>query len=162
MTVSVYGLGTLDAGFQCPGITATEVAAHRALLRLSDRLTNLEGWLPAGAWAETSWRPYQPEALRLVVRNADADPADGSGIGNGLVDWPDSSNPVTFGDVGPFDGQRCGVVSGQRAEDWYAALSAAQPADPLREGRPSVRGDAPPAAPRRAAGVPQAPRLSRV
>ena len=69
--------------------------------------------------------PYQPSALRLLVRNADADPPDGSGIGNALLDWPDSSDPATFGDPGPFSEQRCGVVSGQRAQDWYAALSGA-------------------------------------
>jgi hypothetical protein len=125
VTVTVFGLGTLDLAVGCPGVTPTEIAAHRALQNLSERLSNLEGWLPASAWAETTSHSYQPEALRLVVRNADADPPDGSGIGNALLDWPDASDPATFGDPGPFEGRRCGIVSGQRAEDWYAALSEA-------------------------------------
>ena len=125
VTVTVFGLSTIDPTMGCPGVSSAEAAAHRTLQQLSDRLTNLEAWLPAGAWAETTWRPYRPEALRLVVRNADADPPDDSGIGNALLDWPEGSDPVTFGGPGPFEGQRCGVVSGQRAEDWYEAISGA-------------------------------------
>lgn len=125
VTVTVYGLGTIDAVAGCQGVSSAELAAHRTLQHLSERLTNPEAWLPAGAWAETTWRPYQPKALRLVVRNADADPPDGSGIGNPLLDWPDGSDPLTFGNPGPFEEQRCGMVSGQQAQDWYAALSAA-------------------------------------
>jgi hypothetical protein len=123
--VLVYGLDTLDPAGQNPGVSAAEIAAHGSLSRLRDRLMNLEGWLPASAWAEPSWRPFEPAALRLMVRNADADPPDGNGIGNQVLEWPDDSNPVTFGDPGPFDEQRCGVVSGQRAQDWYEALSVA-------------------------------------
>lgn len=125
VTVTVYGLGTLDPANACPGFSSAEAAAHRVLQHLGDRLTNLEAWLPAGAWAETMWRPYQPTALRLLVRNSDADPPDGIGIGYALLDWPDSADPAAFGDFSSFAGQRCGVVSGQRAQDWYAALSGA-------------------------------------
>jgi len=125
VTVAVFGLGTLDLTAGCPGVGANEIAAHQALMRLRDRLTTLESWLPASAWAETASRQYQPEAIRLVVRNADADPPDGSGIGNPLLDWPDDSDPATFGDPGPFEGQRCGVVRGEPAQDWHVALSNA-------------------------------------
>ena len=125
VTVTVYGLGAMDANNPCQGVSTAELAAHRSLRKLSDRLANLEAWLPVSAWAETTWRAYHPEALRLIVRNADADPPDGSGIPNPLVDWPDSSDPAAIGQAGPFEGERCAVVSGQRAEDWYAAISAA-------------------------------------
>jgi len=125
VTVVVYALGTLDPGANNQGISTAEITAHRTLSRLSDRLTSLEAWLPASAWADTGWAPYQPDALRLLVRNADADPPDDSGIGNKLLDWPDSSDPATFGDPNQLDDQRCGVVSGQRAKDWYTALSGA-------------------------------------
>jgi hypothetical protein len=123
--VVVYGLGTVDPTSGCPGVSSAEATAHRALQGLSDRLTNLDAWLPATGWAETAWHAYKPTALRLLVRNTDADPPDGSGLANALVDWPDSSNPTTFGDLSQITQQRCGVVSGQRAQDWYAALSAA-------------------------------------
>ena len=125
VTVTVYGLGTLDASNPCQGVSSSELAAHQALRTLSDRLGSFEAWLPASAWVETTWQAYRPEALRLIVRNADADPPDGSGISNPLVDWPDSSDPATFGQPGPFESERCGVVSGERADAWYAAIAAA-------------------------------------
>lgn len=125
VTVTVYALGTLQPGANLPGLTAAELAAHQALTQLSDHLTNLDSWLPASGWAEPAWRPYQPDALRLLVRNADADPPDGSGIGNQLLDWPATSDPATFGDRGALGDQRCGVVTGKPAQEWYAALSGA-------------------------------------
>jgi hypothetical protein len=123
--VVVYGLGGLDPSGQYPGIPAAEIAAHGALAQLRDRLTNLDAWLGDGMWADPSWQPFEPEALRLLVRNADADPPDDSGIGNALLDWPDGSDPVTFGDPASGGTIRCGVVSGQEASDWYQLLSEA-------------------------------------
>jgi hypothetical protein len=125
VTVLVYALGGLDPAGNNPGISNAEVAAHRSLVALNEKLSNLEGWLPASAWAEASWSPYQADALRMLVRNADADPPDENGIGNKLVDWPDGSDPATFGDPNQLDDQRCGVVSGEQAKDWYAALADA-------------------------------------
>ncbi len=126
VTVLVYGLGMLADRTTVPGISAEELATHAALLHLSERLTNLDAWLPANAWADPGWTPFQPEALRLLVRNADADQPDGSGIANQLVDWPTSDDPATFGaPAGTLAGARCGVVSGPDAAVWYQALSAA-------------------------------------
>jgi hypothetical protein len=125
VTVTVYGLGTLDPAGNYPGVSTEELAAHRTLSRLFQDLGNLDAILPANAWADASWEPYQPVALRLVVRNADADLPDESGIGNGLVDWPVDSDPAIFGDPTFDAAQRCGIVSGQEARDWYAALSSA-------------------------------------
>lgn len=123
--VKIYGLGTLDPGNACPGVTAAELAAHRTLQDLSERLGNLDAVLRDGMWVDPSWQGYQPDALRLLVRNADADLPDGSGIDNELLDWPDSSDPATFGAPTPLGEERCGVVSGQPAQGWYAALSSA-------------------------------------
>ena len=125
VTVTVFGLGTLDPAGEYPGISATELAAHRTLSHLLEELSNLDAQVTASAWADASWHPYQPEALRLLVRNADADPPDDTGIGNVLLDWPGDSNPVTFGDPASDGTIRCGVVSGQDAEAWYTALSGA-------------------------------------
>lgn len=125
VTVTIYGLGTLDPAGNYPGIPQAELAAHRTLSRLYDELTNLDAQLPAGAWADASWQPYVPEAMRLLVRNADADPPDDSGIGNQLLDWPGDSDPATFGDPASDGTARCGVVSGQEAKDWYTALTGA-------------------------------------
>jgi hypothetical protein len=123
--IKVYGLGSLVPPGNYPGVSEAELAAHRALSRLVDELTNLDPRLPASAWVDTGWQPYQPEALRLLVRNADADPPDDTGTGNALVDWPVDSDPATFGDLTASGDQRCGVVSGQQALDWYAALGNA-------------------------------------
>jgi hypothetical protein len=125
VTVLVYGLGTLDPGSQCPGISAAEKAAYRTLQNLGGRLGNLEAWLPATAWADPSWRPYRPTALRLLVRDAKADQPDPSGIASQLLDWPDQTDPASFGDPLALGDQRCGVVSGGPAQTWYAALSTA-------------------------------------
>ena len=123
--IKVAALGGLVPEGNYPGISEAELAAHRALSRLADELGNLDAQLPAGAWEDESWKAYVPEALRLLVRNADADPPDDSGIDNVIVDWPVDSDPATFGDPASDGTIRCGVVSGQEAKDWYAALSNA-------------------------------------
>jgi hypothetical protein len=125
VVITVYGLGLLSPDGNYRGVSEAELAAHRTLSHLVEELGNLDPQLPASAWVDTAWKPYQPEALRLLVRDADADPPDGSGVGNALVDWPVDSDPATFGDLTLGTDQRCGVVSGQEADDWYAALSGA-------------------------------------
>ena len=125
VTITVFGLGGLDPAGNYPGLPEAELAAHRTLSRLFDQLSNLDPQLPAGAWADASWKPYVPDAIRLLVRNADADPPDESGLGNQLIDWPGDSDPATFGDPASDGTIRCGVVSGQEAKDWYATLTGA-------------------------------------
>jgi hypothetical protein len=125
VTVKVYGLGTFDPPGNYHGVSKEELAANRTLSLLSQQLGNLDAMLPATSWVDKDWQPYQAEALRLLVRNADADPPDESGIGNALVDWPVDSDPATFGDPTSDGSQRCGVVSGKDADDWYAALGSA-------------------------------------
>ena len=124
--ISVYALGAFDAGTVPSGVTANELAAHRALTALSARLTSLDTWLGAGAWSDRQSRPYQASALRLLVRNADADGPDASGIANQLVAWPVARDPATFGTpVSTAQGARCGVVTGADATTWLAALESA-------------------------------------
>ena len=125
VTITVYGIGTFDAPGNYPGVSADELAANQALSRLAQQLGNLDAMVAASAWADAGWLPYQPEALRLLVRNADADPPDETGVGNALIDWPVDSDPTTFGEATSDGERRCGVVSGQEAEDWYAALTNA-------------------------------------
>lgn len=126
VTILVYGLGTLPEGNTQAGISAEELATHAALLHLSERLMNLDAWLPASGWADPDWTPFQPDALRLLVRNADADQPDGSGISNQLVPWPTAYDPATFGaPTGTVSEARCGVVTGPDAGTWYRALASA-------------------------------------
>jgi hypothetical protein len=123
--ISVYGLGNIDMAHPPAGIGAAEVAAHRSLSSLAGKLTNLDPWIPAATWTDPGWTPFQPEALRLMVRNADADPPDQSGIANGLVAWPIATPASTFGQPSPQAASRCGVVTGSDAAAWLAALTRA-------------------------------------
>ena len=124
VTVSVYALGFLDATNPPPGIAGNELLAHRALSLLLQRLTSLEQWLPAGAWADTGWKPFEPDALRLYVRNADAEPPD---AGSGLPPqppraWPIAGDPAGFGKPMSSGDLRCGVVAGADGAAWLAEL----------------------------------------
>jgi hypothetical protein len=122
--ISVYALGMVNAAGN--GVTAEEVAAHRALTALSGRLTDLDGWLNAPAWTDRAGRPYRADVLRLLVRNADADPPDPSGIANQRLPWPGATDPTTFGSaVAAPQGSRCGVVTGADAAIWLTALDRA-------------------------------------
>jgi hypothetical protein len=125
VVVKVYGLGSFAFGEPPPNVPAAELAAHEALNTLVERLTTIDQWLPAASWADAAWRPYQPEALRLVVRNADADPPDDTGIGNSLVEWPVAGDPAAFGQPTSLAEYRCGVAAGDDAQAWYDALVTA-------------------------------------
>jgi hypothetical protein len=126
VTVSVYGLGTLIPGEEPPNFPAAEKPVHQALGRLLERLSAPDTWLSATAWvADQTWQPYVPEALRLLVRNADADPPDNSGIANQELPWPTAVDPATFGAATEFGDFRCGVVTGQDADVWFESLSNA-------------------------------------
>jgi len=123
VTVTVYGLGILDGAGSCPGVSADELAMHITLNRLNGRLSDLDSWLPAGSWVD-EWQAFRSEAIRLIVRNADAEEPDGSGIPSSLVPWPAGSDPAAFGEETDF-GLRCGVVAGAEADEWYDLLGAA-------------------------------------
>ncbi|MGH2456632.1 MAG: hypothetical protein ACRDHD_10305 [Candidatus Limnocylindria bacterium] len=125
ITVTVHGLGSFMFGEPPPDVPAAEVAAHMALSRLLERLTTLEAWLPAGGWAEASPAPYRPDAMLLLVRNADADPPDDSGIPPAEMPWPVDGDPADFGAPTVLAGHACGPVTGDEAAAWYQALSGA-------------------------------------
>lgn len=122
VTVSIYALGFLDSANPPRGMPGNEVLAHRALSVLQQRLQSLEQWLPANGWADTGWKPYQPEALRLYVRNADAEPPDGSGLPpQAPRPWPVTGESAAFGAASSGD-LRCGVVAGADGATWLAEL----------------------------------------
>jgi len=123
--VAVYGLGMVDEG-AASGLSADELAAHRLLTALASRLAGLDGWLNAAAWSDPTSRPFRADALRLLVRNADADPPDQSGIARQMLPWPVATDPASFGSpVAGQPGARCGVVTGLDAAGWLAALDRA-------------------------------------
>lgn len=120
--VSIYGLGALDPQSVPPEMPEREVAAHAALSDLSNALIGLDTQLGADAWVDEAWRPYQPSALRIAVRPADADPLDGT---ENFAPWPiEDEDPTSFGEPGTIPDTRCGALTGDAAAAWIAALSA--------------------------------------
>jgi hypothetical protein len=126
VTIRVYGLGTLAPDMEMPGVPSSEVQAHEVLTILNDRLLTLDAWLPAEAWADSGWRPYEPEAFRLLVRDVTDEPAEGD-LPEQVRTSPGDDDPAAFGEEQPFigDGTRCGVVEGDAARAWLEALSDA-------------------------------------
>jgi hypothetical protein len=128
VTVSIYGLGALLPGEQpLPGISSSEVEAHRILGQLNDALTTLDSWLPADAWEAEGWQPYEPEAFRLYIRDVTGEPRDGGDLPEQVREWPTDDDPAAFGEVVDLfgDGTRCGTVDGGHGILWLEELSAA-------------------------------------
>lgn len=127
-TVTVYALGMLMPDMEPPpGMDAAELEAYRVLSTLNDRLLTLDDWLPADAWASGEWRAYQPSAYRLYVRDVSGEPIDEEMAGE-VLEWPTDDDPAAFGTELPDfgDGTRCGVVEGDAAATWHAALVGAK------------------------------------
>lgn len=122
VNVAVYALGMSQGGGAA--LPADEAAAGKALLTLAQRLEDLS-WLPADDWVDSTSVPYDPPAVRLLVRNADGEQPDPSGISFTEVAWPGPGNPATFGEPWPSGDARCGVVTGSDAVAWMTALRAA-------------------------------------
>jgi hypothetical protein len=125
--VSVYAIGMLLPDMEPPpGTDAAELEAYRVLSLLNERLMTLETWLPEDAWDTTEWQPYQPEALRLYVRDVTDEPIDQDLPGQEIA-WPTDEDPTAFGEELPEfgDGTRCAVVEGDAGATWLAALSEA-------------------------------------
>ena len=128
VTVSVYGLGTLAPGQDMPpGISSAEVQAHAVLQQLHEQMLALETWLPAGAWEDEGWQPYEPGAFRLYVRDVTGQPIERGDLPEEVRTWPTDADPAAFGEEQAFfgDGTRCGVVEGQEAAIWLEELSSA-------------------------------------
>lgn len=123
-TATVYAIGQFFEGMEPPpGADAAELEAYVLLSTLHDRLMTLDTWLPASAWQTGEWVPYQPEALRLYVRDVTDEPVDQDLPGQERA-WPTDEDPAAFGEeVVEFgDGTRCAAVEGEAAELWYADL----------------------------------------
>jgi hypothetical protein len=124
--VTVYAVGMLPPDMEPPpGADPAELEVYQVLSVLNERLMTLETWLPEDAWT-THWQPYQPEALRLYVRDVTGEPIDQDLPGQ-EVEWPTDEDPAAFGEELPEfgDGTRCGVVEGDAGATWLAALSEA-------------------------------------
>lgn len=126
VVVDVYALGLLaDAADGQVTVPEAERQAHETLASLEADLMDLESWIPADDWAEPAWQTYQPEALRLLVANIDGQPPDPDGLDGEPLPWPGTTAPDEIGTLSTVQDFRCGVVSGDEAVAWYAALEGA-------------------------------------
>ncbi|MGH2456542.1 MAG: hypothetical protein ACRDHD_09845 [Candidatus Limnocylindria bacterium] len=95
-----------------------------ALDALAARLTTLDDWLPASAWADATPAPYEPAAYRVLIQRQDwGGSLDDLPVEASTVEWSVDPGLDSFGEVIsplPFE-QRCGVAS---AEDGTALLDA--------------------------------------
>jgi hypothetical protein len=126
--VTVYAISMLFDGMEPPpGMGTEELEAYRLLSTLNDRLMTLDTWLPADAWATDTWVPYEPDALRLYVRDVTEQPIEGGELPGQIREWPTEDDPAAFGEEIPAfgDGTRCAVVADEAGETWLAELSNA-------------------------------------
>ena len=126
VVVDVYALGLLtDPNMAPSGIPTDELEAHDRLTALESDLLNLDAWIPADDWADATWQSYEPDALRLLVANIDAQPPKPDGLDSEPIPWAGTTDPDQFGTASSIQDFRCGVVSGAEGAAWYAALSQA-------------------------------------
>ena len=93
VTITVYGLGLVSPDMELPqGMTSAELEAHRLLTGLNDALLTIDTSVPADQWEADGWQPYEPEALRLYVRDASGDPVDAE-VPPDVRDWPGTTDP---------------------------------------------------------------------
>jgi hypothetical protein len=123
-TVRIYGLGTLPPDGGPQQLPPAEVTAHQRLGRLSERLTTLESWLPGDAWRDAAWQAYEPEALRIAIRDVTGEEA-GEGMEPQLQEWPLAADPATIGEASAVGDFRCAVVEGEEAATLLASLRQA-------------------------------------
>jgi hypothetical protein len=99
-----------------------------ALQALGVRLSTLEEWLPAAAWADPIAAPYEPDDYRMTIDgsawggSADDLPADVA-----TVDWPPTFDTAALTEVidSADDEVRCGLIDAAVGTAVISALQAA-------------------------------------
>ncbi len=104
-----------------------------ALEALAARLSTLEEWLPASAWADQTGVPYAPEQYRVWVYSHPLDGEDPA-VEHSTVSWPLVDGIDVFGDTvasaaqetgDGFSTSRCREMRADEAAPIVAALEAA-------------------------------------
>jgi hypothetical protein len=123
-TISAYAL--MEGGDVPQGSDAVVAEARAKLARFQAQLGNLEGLL---AGEISAWSAYQPESVQLLVS---AGAPDSQGLTQQAIAWPLSTPLATFGEALPdlFQGQRCGVVTGEDVATLMPLLQAANTLSP--------------------------------
>jgi hypothetical protein len=97
-----------------------------ALDALAARLTTLEEWLPADAWADASAAPFEPERYLMAIDLQPRVPGDTDWVDVAAVSWPLEDGIDAFGEVSdpPIDDVRTGCLDGADGRAVMAALDA--------------------------------------
>lgn len=100
----------------------------QALSALAARLSTLDQWLPASAWADAIAKPYTPARYRIFILTQQwGGSLDGLPVESATVSWPLDKGIDAFGDdiQSGTDELRCGLVDAEQATAVIQALQAA-------------------------------------
>jgi len=127
-TISAYAL--MESSGSPQGQDAAVAEARSKLARFQAQLGSLEGLLGGELG---SWSPYEADAVQLLVS---AGAPDNQGLGQLPIAWPLSTPLATFGEALPdlFQGQRCGVVTGDDVALLMPSLQKANALTPWTDG----------------------------
>lgn len=126
-TAAVYALAELTD--RPEGMSEEEFRLRRSLARFAERLTDLDGWLPAGSLGPEE--PFEADTARVFVGRYRSQPD----LEQDPIPWP-LGDFRTFGEpTASFPELRCGAVGG---DGWETLREAAEQANQLT---PWVSGD---------------------
>jgi hypothetical protein len=98
-----------------------------ALEALAARLTTLEDWLPASAWADATADPFEPERYFMSIDQQPRVPGEDGYVEVTSVSWPLEEGIDVFGELSdpPIDAVRYGCLG---AADGRAVIEALESA----------------------------------
>jgi hypothetical protein len=107
-TTRVYALG--ETGSRPQGMSQTEYQARQDLAAFEAKATDLS-WLPQGSISDSG--TFRPDGLRVFVASYQGDQT----LTEPAVAWPLTPGLASFGQPlgGPFQGMRCGTITGADA-----------------------------------------------
>jgi hypothetical protein len=129
VVISWFLFGDTEPGYFQPQPEA------EALEALATRLSTLDAWLPASAWADATGAPYEPESYRIYIYSQQwGGSLDELPVESSTVSWPLIDGADAFGDAvervsqGTAEGDTpplCRAMSSQEAAPVIEALEAA-------------------------------------
>ncbi|HEX7171278.1 MAG TPA: hypothetical protein VF365_01580 [Candidatus Limnocylindria bacterium] len=98
-----------------------------ALEALAARLTTLEEWLPASAWADAAADPFEPERYFMSIDHQPRSPGEDGWVEVTSVSWPLEEGIDVFGELSnpPIDAVRYGCLDAADGRAVIVALESA-------------------------------------
>jgi len=119
-----------------------------ALEALAARLTTLEDWLPASAWADATADPFEPERYFMSIDQQPRGPDEDGWVEASTVSWPLEEGLDVFGELSdpPIDAVRhgcLGAADGRAVIEALASAGAGINSDEAYLVRDFILGDGP-------------------